>query len=107
MDKTVIKAFIALFFMSSMATAADGPSIKRGNELFNSTSLGTNGKSCAGCHPDGKGLEDAADNDKKTLAKISNQCLVKALKGKSLPDGSVELDSLVMYLGSLGAAKAK
>jgi hypothetical protein len=103
----VIQAFIALFVLATVASADGGPSIERGKVLFNSTTLGTNGKSCAGCRPDGKGLEEAAVYDEKRLAKISIQCIVKALNGKALADGSPELTSLVMYLKSFGTAKAK
>lgn len=105
MNRT-IQVFSIMFFLTTAATAADGPGIKLGNELFKSPALGTNGRSCATCHPNGKGLEDAADYNNKTLAEISNQCLVKALNGKPLTDGSLEQESLVMYLKTLGSAKA-
>lgn len=103
----IVQAFIALSLLTTVATAADGPSIDRGKELFSSTQLGTNGKSCTTCHPNGKGLEDASAMDGKKLVKITNMCIVKALKGKALPDDSIDLSSLVMYQNSIGAAKAE
>ena len=104
MDRT-IQAFIVMFILTAVAIAAGGPSIERGNELFNSALLGTNGKSCADCHPDGKGLEGVADYDENELAKITNQCIVKALSGKPLADGSLEMTSLVMYMNTVCTPK--
>ncbi len=98
---------MALFFLTSAASAADAPSVENGMKLFNSSSLGTNGRSCAACHPDGKGLEDASDSDHATMAKIANKCIVKALKGKALGDDSPEMTSLVMYMKTLGKTKSK
>ncbi|MDA8415316.1 MAG: hypothetical protein M0023_16195 [Desulfobacteraceae bacterium] len=103
----IFQAIVALFVLATVATAAGGPSLEKGKELFTSTSLGTNGRSCAGCHANGKGLEEVANYDEKSLSKIINQCIVKALDGKPLTVDSVELSSLVMYVNSLGAAKAK
>lgn len=102
-------ALIALFVLATatVAAAKDAPSVERGSNLFNSTSLGTNGRSCATCHPGGKGLEDVADYDNNKLKMAVNTCIVKALKGKSIADNSPDLDSLVMYLNTFGTAKPK
>ncbi|QEM70195.1 cytochrome C [Geobacter sp. FeAm09] len=81
--------------------AAVSPSPERGKELFNSVALGTNGKSCASCHPGGKGLEKSAASDPEKLAKVVNRCIVKALKGKALPSKSPDLASLVSYLKTI------
>lgn len=108
--KRTIPVFIALFVSTTAAitaTAAGGPSVELGRELFNSTSLGTNGKSCASCHPQGKGLEGAAASGEKRLEKIANLCIVQTLKGKELDSGSSELDSLVRYMKTLGIAHPK
>ena len=102
-----IHALISVLVLGTVALAADGPSVERGSKLFNSTSLGTNGKSCATCHPDGKGMEEVSDNDQKTTVGVVNKCIVKALKGKALADNSLEMSSLVMYMNSLGKAKDK
>jgi cytochrome c len=88
-------------FSASLAMAAGQPSNERGKELFNSTALGTNGKSCATCHAGGKGLVEAATYDPKKLEQIANQCIVKALKGNALASGSPDLTSLVAYLKTL------
>ena len=86
--------------------AANQPSTERGKELFNSKTLGTNGKSCASCHAEGKGLKKAAVYDDAKLKKISSQCISKALKGHTLPTESSDLTSLVMYIKSLAPAAA-
>lgn len=85
----------------SLAMAADQPSLERGKELFNSTSLGTNGKSCASCHAGGDKLEEAAGFDQKQFEEIVNQCIVKALNGRALASGSSDLSSLVSYVRTL------
>ena len=104
------QALIGLMVLA-MATpviaAKVAPSVGHGMQLFNSIALGTNGRSCATCHPNGKGLEDAADYDKTKLAAMTNKCIVNALKGKALADNSPDLDSLVMYMNALGKAKQK
>jgi cytochrome c len=92
---------------ASLAMAAGQPSVDRGKELFNSTILGTNGKSCATCHAGGKKLEKAAGYDEKLLEKIVNQCIVKALEGKALPPDSPDLTSLVAYVKTLGPTATK
>lgn len=69
-----------------------------GAQLFSSTKLGTNGKSCESCHPGAKGLEGAASSDEKELAGTVNQCIVKVLHGKALAADSPELQALVKYM---------
>lgn len=102
-------AIISLLVLVSttVATAKDTPSAEQGKKLFNSTSLGTNGKSCATCHPNGKRLDYIADHNEKTLQTLVNGCIVKALKGKSFSDDSPELGSIVMYLNTLNKADPK
>lgn len=90
-----------LVVTASLALAASTPSSEQGKILFGSTNLGTNGRSCATCHPDGKGLSEAAGYDGSALVTISNQCIRKALKGRELAPESTEMKSLVMYLQSL------
>jgi mono/diheme cytochrome c family protein len=101
--KSPIFIFCMLALATAIAAAADAPSIQRGKELFNSTSLGTNGKSCSSCHRDGRGLDQIADKDEAALADTVNQCILKPLKGKELAGDSNDLKSLVMYLQTLGS----
>lgn len=91
--------------VSAFAAAGGKSSVENGKVLFESKSLGTNGKSCATCHPGGSGLEDLSANDSSELEKITNRCIEKALKGKPLAFGSTELSSLVLYQKSLGSSK--
>jgi mono/diheme cytochrome c family protein len=104
-----IPVIIAGFFVASAIAsfAGGGPSVEQGKALFNSTSLGTNGKSCSTCHPEGKKLGGAAAEDVKYLEAIINRCIVGALKGSALPSGSSDLTSLALYLKTLDAASSK
>lgn len=105
--KTSMATLTMLAVLVSLAMATSQFSVDRGKEMFNSTALGTNGKSCASCHSEGKGLEEAAAFDRKELEKIVNQCIVRALKGKALAPGSPDLASLVAYLKTLAPAATK
>jgi cytochrome c len=90
--------FIALAALMTAALAAGQDPVERGKELFNSTHLGTNGKSCATCHPSGSKLEEAASYDEKDLEKIVNQCIKKALAGKPLPAESADMKAIITYM---------
>jgi len=85
----------------SLAWAEAGPSLERGKELFNSAKLGTNGKSCATCHRDGKNLEKAAAYSNEKLRDIINQCIKNPLEGDGLASDSSDMKSLIIYLRSL------
>lgn len=76
------------------------PTVEKGKALFNDPQLGTSGKSCGSCHPDGKGMEKAGA--KANLAAMINTCISKPLKGAALDEKSVEMQSLVLYIQSLG-----
>jgi len=89
--------FVNLVFSLAIA-AGDG---EKGKALFNDPKFGggTAGVSCNSCHPDGKGLEKAAD--KKDLEKFVNTCIKNALKGKGIDTKSTEMADIVAYLKSL------
>lgn len=70
----------------------------QGKLLFESVKLGTNGKSCAACHPGGKELEWAATFPDDKLADVTNTCVINALKGKPLEENSAEMKSLIRYI---------
>lgn len=105
MKKHLMVATVVCFgMMGGIAMAgSQEPSVDAGAQLFASPALGTTGESCAGCHPDGKGLQDAGDNDDAALANIINKCIGKALEGKALAADSPEMSSLILYIRSLGA----
>jgi cytochrome c len=75
--------------------------MEKGKALFNDPKFGggTAGVSCNSCHPDGKGLEKAAD--KKDLEKFINACIKNALKGKGIDTKSAEMTDIVAYIKSL------
>ncbi len=89
---------LVVIYGAVSAFAGEGGSLERGKELYESTKLGTNGKSCASCHPGGRKLEWAATYDETKLSVTANRCIVKALQGKALAADSDDLKSLVMYL---------
>jgi cytochrome c len=78
-------------------------SVEEGKKLFSATDMGSNGKSCATCHPGGKGIGDLSGMDQEELAAAVNACVTSALEGKALPEDSEELHSLNFYLRSLNA----
>lgn len=94
----VMAKIVMLAALASMAIAADGPSIQKGEELFKSTELGTNGKSCYSCHSGGKGMERAAGYEQRRLTKIINNCIANPLEGGELDPASNEMKSLIMYI---------
>ncbi len=96
---------ILLLALPAVATAGEGPSLERGKELFTARMLGTNGKSCAGCHPGGKKLEKAATYADDDLAEIINTCIRKPLAGKPLPTDSDDMKSMIIYIRTFGASR--
>jgi cytochrome c peroxidase len=102
--KTVVFIMIVVFLAAGIAAAAQQEaSVDKGKALFNDPKLGTTGKSCNDCHPNGKGTEKAIG--KKDLESIVNACVTHSIKGKALDANSVEMQSLIQYINSLGAAK--
>jgi hypothetical protein len=100
----MMKRTVLLFSMlaaASLAMAIDGVSPDKGKELFTGKKLGTNGKSCNSCHPDGKGLAKAAAHDVEELGAIINQCITNPLQGKALDPASAEMKSLILYIRTL------
>lgn len=81
--------------------ATEGPTAAMGQTLFTSVALGSNDKSCASCHPDGKGLDEIGAYDDQMLKEMINFCIRDALKGKMFALESQELDSMLLYLRTL------
>ncbi len=85
--------------------------IERGKKLFNDSKFagGKSGKSCATCHPGGKGLEGVADKKEfklmgktlKSLEEAVNLCIEMGLKGKPIDPKGKDMADLVAYLKSL------
>lgn len=102
MKKTCLITLLAGSFALCAAYAiSSDASVEKGKMLFNDQGLGgsTNSRSCGGCHPDGKGLAGAGDNE--NLASMINTCIQKPLKGQALDANSVEMESLKLYIKSL------
>jgi hypothetical protein len=94
-------AGVLLAVTAAAALATEGPMVAMGQALFESTALGSNGKSCASCHPGGKGLAEIGAYDDSMLKEMINFCIRDALKGRMLVLESQELDSLLLYLRNL------
>lgn len=93
---------LMVLFTCGIALAVQGgASIEKGKKIFNDPSLGTTGKTCNSCHPEGKGLEKSGS--RQDLTDIINGCITIPLKGKALDPKSVEMESMVLYIKSLGA----
>jgi len=97
--RIAVFVMISLSLMLTLALAA-GDAMK-GKVLFNDPKFGggTAGVSCNSCHPDGKGVEKAAD--RKDLEKQVNACIKNALKGKGIDTKSTEMADMVTYIKSL------
>jgi cytochrome c len=108
MKSMVMSVTIAIFvFLGAgvMLAAQQEASVAKGKALFNDAKLGTSGKTCATCHPNGSGLEKAGVIS--NLPTRINACISKPLKGKPLDVASPEMQSLVLYIKSLGQGKSK
>jgi len=97
--KITMLSMISVNLIFSLAMAAGD--MEKGKALFNDPTFGggTAGISCNSCHPDGKGLEKAAD--RKDLEKFVNTCIKNALKGKGIDTKSPEMADIVAYIKSL------
>ena len=111
-----LKIALLVVLIVSLGTGiafAAGASVKKGKALFNDAKLGAAGISCNACHPAGKGLEGAGAKKEwktpggahKTLEEAVNTCITMALKGKALDMKSDKMQSMVMYIKSLGEKK--
>ena len=87
--------------------------VEKGKAFFKDPKFaeGASGKSCASCHPDGKGLEKAGLRGRKewknpggtwlSLQDANNVCIILANKGKAIDPRSAEMKDLVAYIKSL------
>ena len=92
---------LALAAFAGAASAAGQERIERGRELFHSTRLGTNGKSCASCHLNGSKLAESSSYDDRELIKVINQCIKEALAGKPPSARSTDMQALVAYIRTI------
>ncbi len=96
----------------------------RGLELFKDAGLGTTGKSCESCHPNGgqegvktkdmttkplSGVKDrypgtfamTPDKGDVTLAQVVNACLTGPMGGKALAEDGKDMKDILAYLEGL------
>ncbi len=97
MNKLIV--VINILLMSGLlAYAIETPSLSLGKTLFESAELGTKGRSCNTCHPQGKGLNMVGDFNDTELKDIVNACLRDALGAKIISPDSQEMNALVGYV---------
>ena len=89
---------LLLILCATYVSAMETATFAIGEKLFQDNSLGTNNKSCATCHPDGKGLEESDTYDDSMLKEMVNFCIRDALKGEMRALDSTEINSFLIYL---------
>jgi cytochrome c len=100
-EKSMNRALITLGILimtGFQAQAIEAPSLSLGKTLFESTELGSKARSCATCHPQGKGLGKVGDFNDMELKDIINACLRDALGGKLISTDSQEMNALLAYV---------
>ena len=110
----IITVIISALLGAGSIASGEEASVKKGKALFNDPELGSTGSSCNTCHTDGRGLEKAAKKITwiiggkvhSTLEGAINYSIVTGLRGNALNVESVEMQSLVLYIKSLGGKKA-
>jgi cytochrome c len=98
MNKALIIALGILIVTGLQAQAIESPSLSLGKTLFESAELGSKGKSCASCHPQGKGLGMVGDFNDMELKDIINACLRDALGAELISTDSQEMNALLAYV---------
>lgn len=101
----VVLAVGAVLLAGAAPAKPAGASAERGKALFESTTLGTNGKSCAMCHAGGKRFEEVAETPDAELADYVNSCIEAMLAGKPLREGSEDLRALVLHVRSVARSR--
>ena len=97
MNKFIL--LLSIFLLSTVpATAIESPSLELGKTLFESTELGTKGRSCSSCHPQGEGLDLVGDFNDEELKDIINACIRDAQGGALISVESQEMEALLIYV---------
>jgi len=107
--KITFMALIALGFLLTLAFAAGDA--EKGKALFNDPNFAGGAKACSSCHPNGQGLEKAADKKEfhimggtqKSLEEAINTCIVNAIQGNAIDVDSAQMKEMVAYIKSLKA----
>jgi cytochrome c553 len=114
--KIVLLSTMTVALIFSFAYAAGN--VEKGKALFNNPNAfnAPGEKSCSSCHPDGKGLEKARAEGKKSwtnpggtwlaLEDANNICIMMANKGKTIDPMSEDMQDLVAFIRSLANGAA-
>ncbi len=113
--KLVVLTLVIIGLIFSVAFAAKHLPEERGKVLFNDPKFAGGSKSCNSCHPDGKGLEKAAEKKEfkimgkttKSLEEVVNICIEMGNKGKPIDVKSSEMADIVAYIKSLAKKPAE
>jgi cytochrome c553 len=111
-DKKILLLSIALTAVMLSAAMAAGDAAK-GKILFNDPTFADGVRACSNCHPDGRGLENAAGRKvfhigrqtQRSLEEAVNACIVNAAEGKAIDPKSAEMQDIVAYIKSLKGTK--
>ena len=97
MNKLIL--IIGILLMTSFSCyAIEAPSLSLGKTIFESSELGTKGRSCNDCHSQGKGLEMVGDFNDTELKDIINACLRDAIGADIISPEAQEMNALVGYV---------
>jgi cytochrome c553 len=113
--KIAVLSFMTLGLIFSAAFANQHLPEERGKSLFNDPKAFGGKKSCSECHPQGKGLENAAGKKEfhvmgktqKSLEEAVNTCIVNANMGKAIDPKSDQMKDIVAYIKTLKKAEKK
>ncbi len=115
--KITLLSLIAFSLVFSLVFAVELTPEERGKALFNDPKFAgaTSGRSCNSCHPDGKGLEKAAEKKvfhvmagkQNSLEEVVNVCIENAIRGKPIDPKSDQMKDIVAYIKSLGKKTEK
>jgi cytochrome c len=96
-----LSILISSLLLAGTSSAIEIATPQMGRQLFESPLLGTQHRSCASCHPNGKGLEKISDFSDSELKDIINACIRDAQRGTPFAIDSQELDALLQHVRTL------
>ncbi len=106
----LLSVVLAALFAAGVAEAG---SVRKGEALFNSADLGTNGKKCSTCHRKGRGIDGSKKTFKiigrkmNSLEEAVNFCVTFALRGEPLEKDSREMKDIISYIKTLKKKKRR
>ncbi len=105
--RILLLSIAATGIMLSTVLAAGNPA--KGKVLFNDPKFANAVRACSDCHPNGRGLENAAGSKvfhiaggtQRSLEEAVNVCIVYAAGGQAIDPKSVAMEDIVAYIKSL------